>query len=157
MRIWRGQRRDGFHGRGISGLREIHREAGTRLALCGFGGLRIFELLAAVTSSDFSQTFRSGIFFGVDGGLGRSGGRCRRIIFAGFDARAILLRENLRLLQIFIRINVRVFFLLRLFARFFLARGFGNGRRIRLGILRAGRQSQQRCGCAETREYAEGW
>jgi len=135
-----------LYGRGISGLRKIHREAGRRLALCGFGGSGIFELLVAVTSSDFSQTFRSGICFGVDGGLGRSGGRCRRIIFAGFDARAILLRQDLRLRQIFVGINVRFVFLLRRFARFFLARGFGNGRRIRLGILRAGRGSQERIG-----------
>ena len=66
--------------------------------LGGFGGLRIFEFLAAVTASYFSQAFGSGILFGVDGGLNRFVGRRAGIIFASFDAGAILLRENLRLL-----------------------------------------------------------
>lgn len=93
-----------------------------------------FQLLTAVTAGDFSQTFGCGILLGVDGG------RCGRIIFAGFDLGAILLGENLRLLQILIRINVSIFFLLRGFAGFFGAGGFGDGLRIGLRILGAGWQ-----------------
>jgi len=92
---WRDFGRGGFHGRGEGRLRKIHREARCGLLLGGFGGLRVFESLAAITASDFSQTFRSGIFLGVDGGAGRSSGRCGRIIFAGFDLGAIALREDL--------------------------------------------------------------
>ena len=92
---WCGKRRDGFHGRGERRLRKIHREARGRLLLRGFGGLRSIQLLVAVTASHFAQTFRGGIFLGVDGGIGRSGGRCGRTILAGFDLGAIALRENL--------------------------------------------------------------
>ena len=66
--------------------------------LRGFGSLRIFELLAAVAAGYFSQAFWSGIFFSVDRGLNRIRRRCGRNIFAGFDAGAILLGEDLRLL-----------------------------------------------------------
>jgi len=64
----------------------------------GFGCLRIFEFLAAVAAGYFSQTFGSGILFGVDSGLNRIRRRCSGIIFAGFDAGAILLGKNLGLL-----------------------------------------------------------
>ena len=66
--------------------------------LRGFGGLRIFEFLAAVTAGCFSQTFGCGILFGVDGGLSGIRRSCCGIIFPGFDARTILLRQDLRLL-----------------------------------------------------------
>ena len=105
--------------RGVRGLRKIHGEA--------FGSLRIFELLATVAAGDLSQTFGSGIFLGVDGRLGRSSGRCGGIAFACFNAGAILLGEDLRLLQIFVGVDVGIFFLLRCLARFFLASGFGDG------------------------------
>lgn len=95
---WRDEWRGGFHRGGKGRLREIHREARGGLLLCSFGGLCVFQFLAAVTAGDFSQTFRSGIFFGVDGGISRHGGRGRRIIFAGLDLGAIVLREDLRLL-----------------------------------------------------------
>jgi len=98
MRIRRDERCNGFHGRRKRRLRKFHGEVRRRLAFRGFGGLGIFEFLAAVTAGDFSQTFRSGFFFGVDRRLNRFVRRCGRIIFAGFDARAILLRKNLRLL-----------------------------------------------------------
>lgn len=65
----------------------------------GFGGLGIIEVFAAVAASNFAEAFGSGILFGVEGRLnwiccGRSSG----IILTGFDAGAILLGENLRLL-----------------------------------------------------------
>jgi len=64
----------------------------------GFGGLRIFEFLAAITAGDFAEAFGGGIFFGVDGWLNRIRRCCGRIILAGLDAGAILLGEDLRLL-----------------------------------------------------------
>jgi hypothetical protein len=105
--------------------------------LGGFSGLRIFEFLAAVTAGYFSQTFGCRILFGVHSGLNRIRGRCSGIIFAGFEAGAILLGENLRLLQIFVGINVGFLFLLRGLADFFLAAGFGNLRWVLSCILRA--------------------
>jgi len=159
MRIWRDQWRDygrgGFHGGREGRLRKIHREARGGRLLRGFGGLGVFEFLAAVTAGDFSQTFGSGIFLGVDGGIGWSGGRCGRIIFAGFDLGAIVLGEDLRLLQIFVGVDMGIFFLLRGFAGFFLTRSFGDGLRIGLRILGAGRQRKQGSGRAETESYAE--
>ena len=155
MQIWCDKRRGGFHGRGKGRLRKIHREARRGRLLGGFGGLLVFEFLAAVTAGDFAEAFGSGIFLGADGGIGRSSGRCGRIIFAGLDSRTILLGEDLRLLQIFIRINVRIFFLLRGFAGFFGARGFGDGWRIGLRILGAGRQREQGSGCTKKERYAE--
>ena len=109
----------------------------------------------AVTASDFAQAFGSGIFLGVDGGIGRGGGRCGRIILAGFDLGAIVLSENLRLLQIFVGINVRPVFLLRGLAGFFGAGCFGNGLRIGLRILRSRRQRKQGSRRAEIERYTE--
>ena len=98
MGIWRDARCDRLHGSGERRLREIHGEAGWRLTLRGFGGLRIFEFLAAVTAGYFSQTFGCGILFGVDGGLSGIRRSCCGIIFPGLDARTILLGQDLRLL-----------------------------------------------------------
>ncbi len=120
--------------------------------LGGFGGLFVFEFLTAVAAGHCSQTFGSGIFLGVDGGIGR---RCGRIIFPGFNLGAILLGKNLRLLQIFVGINVRIFFLLRGLAGFFGAGGFSDGLRIGSRILGAGRQREQGSGRAETESYTE--
>ena len=50
--------------------------------------------------------------------------------------------ENLRLLQIFVGINVGIFFLLSGFARFFLARGFGDLLSVLWRILRAARRCE---------------
>ena len=47
------------------------------------------------------------------------------------------------------------FFLLRSFAGFFGAGGFGDGRRIGLRILRAGRKRKQGTGRAEKESYTE--
>lgn len=129
MGIRRDVRRNGLNRRGVGRLREIHGEARAWLTLrgsLGCGGLRIFEFLAAIAAGYFTQTFGSGILFGADGRIGRLVGRGGRIIFAGLDARAILLCKNLRLLQIFVDVNVRVFFLLRGLAGFFLAGGVGD-------------------------------
>jgi hypothetical protein len=127
MGIRRDARRNGLNRYGVGRLREIHGEARAWLTLrgsLGCHGLRIFEFLAAIAAGYFSQTFGSGILFGVDGRIGRLVGRGGRIIF--LDARAILLGKNLRLLQIFVGVNVRVFFLLRGLAGFFLAGGVGD-------------------------------
>ncbi len=131
MGIWRDARRSGLHGRGVGRLREIHGEARAWRTLrrgFRFGGLRSFEFLAAVTAGYFAETFGSRTFFGVDGRIGRLVGRSGRIIFAGLDASAILLGENLRLLQIFVGVDVGIFFRLCGLAGFFLAGGVG-GRR----------------------------
>ena len=140
MLDWYNERRGGFHGCGERGLRKIHGETGSWLLLGGFGGLRVFEFLAAIAAGDFAETFRSGVFLSVNDGISRSGGLRGRIIFAGFDLRAILLGENLRLLEIFVGIDVGIFFLLRGFAGFFDAGGFGDGLRIGLRILGTGRK-----------------
>jgi hypothetical protein len=80
----------------------------------------------AVTTGYFAETFRRGIFVGVDSGW-NGFFRCRRrSMLACFDAGAILLNEDLRLVKIFVGVNVRFFFLLRGFAGFFLAGGFGD-------------------------------
>lgn len=155
MRIWSDDWRDGFHRRGERRLREIHGEARGRPRFRGFGGLGAFEFLAAVTAGDFSEALRIGILFGVDRGLNRIRRRCRGIIFASFDAGAILLGENLRLLQIFVGINVSFFFLLRGLARFFLARGFGDLRRVLHLLLSKSGQGQHRSGCAEKEQDAK--
>ena len=121
-----------------------------------FGGLGIFEFLAAVAASDFAEAFGSGILFGIEGRLNRiCYGRSSGIIFTGFDAGAILLGENLRLLQIFVGINVGFFFLLRCLARFFLARGFRSLLGVLLPILRAGRQRKKRSGGGQAHQDAQ--
>jgi hypothetical protein len=65
------------------------------------------------------------------------------------------LSENLRLLQIFIGINVRLVFLLRGLAGFFGASGFGDGLRIGLRILSTQARGHQRSGRAEIESYTE--
>ena len=141
-----------MHRRGEGRLRKVHGEARGGLLL---GGLGVFEFLTAVATGDFSQTFGSGIFLGANGGIGRSDGRCGRIICAGFDLGTIVLGEDLRLLQIFVGVDVGIFFLLRGFAGFFLAGGFGDGLRIGLRILGAGRHRKQRSGREEAENGAE--
>lgn len=54
------------------------------------------------------------------------------LIFPDFDLRTIFRGENLTALQIFLRVDVLGFFLLRLFARPFLFCGFGNVLRVTL-------------------------
>ena len=66
MRIWSDARGEWLHGRGVGGLGEIHGEAGRGLVFCGFGGLGIFQFLAAVTAGHFTQAFGCGIFLDVD-------------------------------------------------------------------------------------------
>jgi len=59
------------------------------------------------------------------------------------------------LLQIFVGVDVRIFFLLRGFTGFFGAGSFGDGLRIGLRILCARGQRQQGSGRAEIESYTE--
>lgn len=101
-------------------------------------GLCVFSFFSAVTAGHFTETFGIRIFPGVDRRRNGSFGCHDRAMLAGFDARATLLNQDLRLLQIFVGVNVSFFFLLRGFAGFFLAGGLGNLLVILLSAARRG-------------------
>ncbi len=82
--------------------------------------------------------------------------RDRLPVFLCFQFRAILGREDLRALQIFIRVDVFWFFLLIFFPGFFLARRFGNILRVTLRKAKNRAGDDKNSGAREPQETRRG-
>ena len=95
----------------------------------------------AITASDFTQRFgrTRGSSFESISGL-RAGWK-RLLLLASNDAILIILRQNLRAVEIFIRVDVSFFLLGGGFAGFFLTRGFGDV--LRLGRCAIGNETER--------------
>ena len=87
---------------------------------------------SAIASRDVTERKVGRQSLGVQGILTFLCARERLLLFPCFHFRAILGREDLRALHIFIGVNVLWFFLLIIFPCFFLASGFGDILRVTL-------------------------